>query len=349
MKNFAFIILSFALLLGGRAPVAAQERTGKVEFSDSNILSGIISLTPGSQLKIQAGASVRVLALDRVREIRCAPETEEMERAWRFKEAGQTAKEFFGEPYPVRHLLTTITLADGETITGHLYTTVFYVADGENVQKVILLAKQRGKEGGTYQSLVYPKQITFGDPTAAATAMVKLKLSGLGAKPEVIAITRGALVRLEAKRSGTTGEWEMPSPLGREFFLAVKNGSAMRVGWPAAADEKLLALVRAALPNAEDFFNDRRILGAVEDPANAAAYSLVLAMRTAQTYGTSNQTWRLELYRWKLDDDRRVMLAEKNYFFRGAVAKNEPPPVVELSAALWQIHPVGGVWTMGNE
>ena len=39
-----------------------------------------------------------------VREIRLAPEREEMDRNWRFKEAGQTAKEYFGDPYPVRAL-----------------------------------------------------------------------------------------------------------------------------------------------------------------------------------------------------------------------------------------------------
>ena len=74
MKKFKFVILSFALLLGGLAPASAQERAGKIEFSDSNILSGVISLTPGTELKIQAGPSVRVLAFDRVQEIRFTPE-----------------------------------------------------------------------------------------------------------------------------------------------------------------------------------------------------------------------------------------------------------------------------------
>ena len=223
MKIFAFIIFSFALLLGGVAAASAQERAGKIEFSDSNVLSGIISLTPGSELKIEAGPAIRVLALDRVREIRFAPEKEEMERAWRFKEAGQTAKEFFGDPYPVRHLAVTVTLADGEKISGHLYTTVLYVADGDNVQKVILLAKQHGKEGDTFQSLVYPKLISFGD-SAAATATVKLKLSGLGAKPEVIAITRGALVRLEAKRAAAPANLKCRRRWARSFLSRQKAG-----------------------------------------------------------------------------------------------------------------------------
>ncbi len=345
MKKFKLVIVNFALLLGGIAAAMAQERAGKIEYSDSNVLSGVISLTPGAELKIQDGSSVRVLAFDRVQEIRFTPEKEEMERAWRFKEAGQTAKEFFGSPYPVRHLATTVTLGDGEKIKGHLYTTVLYVADGENVQKVILLAKQRGKEGDPMPSLVYPKRISFGDHATVATATVKLKLSGLGAKPEVVAITRGALVQLEAKPSGVPGEFSMPSPLGKEFFLAAKSGGRMQVGWPKARDEKVVTLVRNALTNSEDFFDDRQVLGAVEDTTNSEIYSLVFAIRKGKTYGTSNQSWRLELYRWKLDDDRRVMLAGQDYFFRGTTAKNQPPPPVELSEKLWNLHRNGDVWS----
>ena len=349
MNHFRYIS-GLALLLAGLAAAPAQERAGKIEFSDGNLLSGVISLTPGSELKLEAGPKIRTLALDRVREIRFAPEKEAMERAWRFKEAGQTAKEFFGEPYPVRHLAATITLGNGEKITGHLYTTVLYVADGDNVQKVILLAKQRGKEGDTFQSLVYPKLISFGD-SAAATAMVKLKLSGLGAKPEVIAITRGALARLEAKPHGGGGEFEMPSPLGKEFFIAAKSGPTILVGWPKPDDEKITALVRGALTNSEDFFDDRRILGALEDKPNSEIYSLVLAVRKGKTTldETRSQPWRLELYRWKLDEDGRVMLAGQDYFFRGIGAKDEAPPAVELSAKLWHLHQDGGVWTTSDE
>jgi hypothetical protein len=350
MKNFG-LKLSLPLLACGIAAASAQERAGKIEFSDSNVLSGVISLTPGSELKIEAGPAIRVLTLDRVREIRFAPEKEEMARAWRFKEAGQTAKEYFGDPYPVRSLAATVTLGDGEKISGHLYTTVLYVTDGDNAQKVILPAKQSGKEGDTFQSLVYPKQITFSGSAAPVTAIVRLEMSGLGAKPEVVAITRGALVRLEAKPGGRPGEFEMPSPLGREFFIAAKSGQTILAGWPKPADEKIATLVRSALTNSEDFFDDRRILGAFEDTTNSEIYSLVLAARKGRTTldETRSQPWRLEIYRWKLDHDGRVMLAGQDYFFRGIGAKDEAPPTVELSEKLWNIHKDGEAWTTSDE
>ena len=345
--------LVLVLLACSRPLALAGERPGKIEFSDHTILAGAISLTPGSELKIQAGQVVRVLDLERVLTLRFAPEREELERSWRFKEAGQTAKEFSGDPYPVRYLQTTVTLGNGEKISGHLYTTVLYVAEGDRVQKVILAAKQRGKPGENFQSLIYPQQISFDDSPAKAVAQVTLKLNlpDPGAKPEVVGITRGALVRLEASPGGEALRFTMPSPLGQKFFLAIKSQNRIRVGWPKSADARLVVLVRSALANSEDFFDDRRVLGAFLNQTNSEIYSLILAVRKGETTlnETRSQPWRLEVYRWKQADDGRVLLAGHNHFFRGIGTKDEALPEVELSDDLWKIHPAGDIWTTDKE
>jgi hypothetical protein len=291
--------------------------------------------------------------LDRVREIRVSPEKEEMDRDWRFKEAGQTAKEFFGDPYPVRYLQATVVLAGGETLTGHLYSTVLYVEGAESAQKVVLLSKQRGDEGATLQSMIYPTRISFGGATAADTDTVALRVKwpGLGAGSEIAALTRGALVRLEAAPAGPAGEFKMPSPLGREFFLAIRTGGKVVAGWPAGSDQKTLARVQDALTNAEDFFDERRVLGVVPDPAAAEVYSLVLAARKGKTTLAQprSQPWRLEIYRWKTEEGGdRLMLAGQGWLFRGIDAKDEVPPTVELSDKLWHIHKDGDTWTAGE-
>jgi hypothetical protein len=171
--------------------------------------------------------------------------------------------------------------------------------------------------------------------------MIQLNLAGLAANSEVVAITRGALVRLEAKPRGATGQYEMPSPLGQRFFLAAKHGPTLLVGWPKTTDDKIAALIRRALTNSEDFFDDRRVLGAFPEPTNSEIYSLILAARKGKTTldQTRSQPWRLELYRWKQDEDGRVMLAGRNYFFRGIGARDEAPAAVELSEKLWQVVP----------
>jgi hypothetical protein len=348
-------LLALALLAWAAfpAPAAQEPRDGRIEFSDGSLLDGKISLTPGGALKIESGPQIRVLDLDRVREIRLSPEKEEMDRNWRFKAAGQTAKEFFGEPYPVRFLQATVLLAGGESFTGHLYSTVLYVEGGETAQKVLLLSKQRGAEGQSFQSIVYPTRISFAGATVADTATATLRFKGPALAPgsEIAVLTRGALVRLAAAPAGPAGEFKMPSPWGREFFLAIKTGGKIVAAWPAQKDEKTLAQVQKALPKSEDFFDERRVLGVVRDPAAAEIYSLLLAVRKGRTTldETRSQPWRLEIYRWKTEEGSdRLMLAGQGWLFRGIDAKSEAAPAVELSDKLWHIHKDGETWTVGE-
>ena len=341
-------LLAWAVLA---ATGAEEPRDGRVEFSDGSLVEGKISLTPGGELKIESGPQIRVLDLDRVSEIRLAPESEEMDRNWRFKTAGQTAKEFFGEPYPVRNLQATILLAGGESFTGHLYSTVLYVEGAETTQKVLLLSKQRGDEGQSLSALVYPTRISFGGATVADTGTAKLRLKRPGSDPrsEIAALTRGALVRLAVTPAGPPGEFKMTSPWGKEFFLAIKTGGKIVAGWPAERDEKTQAQVQNALPKSEDFFDERRVLGVVRDPAAAEIYSLILAARKGKTTleATRSQPWRLEIYRWKTEEGSgRLMLAGQNYLFRGITATNEMVPLVELSDKLWHIPKDGETWTV---
>jgi len=353
----AMAALAVVLALAAFAASGAGEpRDGRVEFSDSTVAEGKISLTPGASLKIESGSQIRVLDLDRVREIRIAPESETMDRNWRFKEAGQTAKEYFGDPYPVRYLQATVILAGGQSFSGHLYSTVLYVEGAESAQKVLLLYKQTGAEGKSLKDLVYPVRISFGSATATDTATATLRfLNATTPKPspgsEIAALTRGALVRLTVSPASAPNEFKMSSPLGREFFLAVKTGGKISVAWPPEKDEKTLAQVRAALPKSEDFFDDRRVLGVFRDPAASEVYSLIFAVRKGQTTldQPKSQPWRLEIYRWKTEEaSDRLMLAGQGYLFRGIGAKDEAVPTVELSPNLWHIRHDGEIWTVGE-
>jgi hypothetical protein len=344
------VVLATAL-----SPAATPDapRSGRVEFSDGKILAGNISLSPGSELKLHVGDQLKVLALDRVQRIEMFPEKESMEQNYRFIEAGKAIKETEGQPYPVRFLTTRLTLAGGETITGHLYTTVLYVGGEESAQKVILLAKQRGKEGETLSSLVYPVKITFdgGAKEVPAAIRIRLKLPGIGPNAKMGALARGSLVQLEVKPAAS-GEYLVASPLGKEVFLAVEAGRRIYVGWPRQSDANLAALIRNAMPNSEDFFDQRKVLGAFRDEASADIYSLVLAARAGKTTleETRSQPWRLEIYRWKQDQEsQRVMLAGQGYFFRGIEASGSPAPAVELTEQLWNLKKSGNVWVAGEE
>jgi hypothetical protein len=338
MKVLALgISLALATALG--AETAA--RPGEIQFSNGETQSGAISLTPGREFQIHTGKELRSLALDAVREIRIAPESEKMEQKWRFVEAGRVEKEKWGQPYPTRNLRAILVPVSGDSLAGHLYTTVLYVAgpatatnDAETT-KVVLLAKQRGKEGETFADLVYPARIVFADPGQVSQDMTGRLTIRVRNKAEVVALTRGALTRLPAAPAGRE-EQRLPSPFGAGLFLAERTDSAIRVGWPAAADAELRARIEKLFGEVRDFFDRFRLLGVQADGEDV--YALVMASRAGKTTLPAglSQPWRLEIWRWKLDGDQ-AMAAGRGYFFRGIVEQGSEPPPVALDPALWNI------------
>jgi len=323
--------------------VAQEPRPGLVQFSNGETVVGQISLTPGADLKVVNGTTLSTLTLDKVQEIRLAPEEETIEQKWRFPMAGQTRKEKWGAPYPVRHLRATIVLGNGQTVAGHLYTTVLYMEGPEKNQKVILEAKQRGQEGATFQSLVYPASVRFTDAAVVTESRIRLQT---GLPGTLVALTRDALVRLEA-----SGD-QLPSPLGAELFVAVQTATNITVGWPVEQDAELTKSVQNALPDVRDFFDVLGLRGVWRDPLTGDVYSLMLLERRGATTlnAERSQPWRCEVWRWKFaDEEKRLLVAGRNYFFRGIVARGEHAPAVTMSPKLWSLRKTGDTWKMDDQ
>ena len=347
--SFNWLVSTTFLLLAG-VSFAQEPRPGIVQFSNGETVAGQISLTPGAELKIVNGTTLSTLTLDKVQEIRLAPEEETLEQKWRFPVAGQTRKEKWGAPYPVRHLRATVVLGNGQTVAGHLYTTVLYLEGPEKNQKIILEAKQRGQEGATFQSLVYPASVRFTDVAVAAESRIRLQT---GLPGTIVALTRGALVRLQA-----SGD-QLPSPLGAELFVAVQTATNIMVGWPrsergepAENDEVITKAVRDALPDVRDFFDVLGLHGVWRDPITGDVYSLMLLERRGATTlnAERSQPWRCEVWRWKFaDEDKKLLVAGRNYFFRGIVTRGEPAPAVTTSLRLWNLHKSGETWKTGDQ
>ncbi len=353
--SWAAALLALGVAAGPTASAGSQARPGAVQFSNGETITGQLSLPPGADLRLHVnGNQIRVLDFDRVREIRLAPADEQMVRKWRFPDAGQTKKEFSGRPYLVRSLQATVFLASGESITGHLYTTVLYVEPAEgSARKVILPAKQRGQEGEGADALVFPARIRFSDGAGSAEETIRLqvRLPGLTDRSRVAALTWGALLTLEGRTGDATGEYRLPSPLGRDFILGVQTGNRIVVGWPERADASFTALVQTNLAGTEDFFDDRKLLGVFYDAPNQDIYSLLMLARRGQTTldAAKSQPWRLVVLRWKYDPESgRVLLARRGYLFRGLEGKAETPPAVTLSDKLWRPKRQGEVWVAGE-
>lgn len=315
------------------AAVAQSNRLAMVQFSNGEQAEGTLSLTPGDELKIHDGKELKTLGLDVVQDMVFEPEKETMEQKWRFLEAGRTQKEKWGKPFPVREMRATVSVADGTVIRGHVYTTVLYLEGKEQTTKVVLRAKDRGNEGQTFADIVYPVRISFSDRAPSVNGTIGIKVSDAEAT-ELVALTPGALLRLPATRLTEGPTFRLAGLLTSHLFLAVRTPSRITVGWPAPADTGLVTRIEQGLGNAEDFFDARTLLGVHRSGDDV--YSLLMLSRRKSTTleAAESQPWRLEIWRWK-DNGERLMVAGRGFFFRGILAKDEQPPPVSLSAAIW--------------
>jgi len=315
-------------------------RPAQVQFSNGDMAGGLISLTPGSEFKIFVGSTLKTLPLEQVQEIRLEPEKESIEQKWRFVEAGRTQKTKWGQPYPVRELRAIITLADGSTSQGHLYTTVLYLEGQEQTTKIVLRAKDKGNEGQTFNDLVYPVRVTFTDKALSVPGTITIKRANSNAN-ELVALTPGAFLRVSATRTPDAKGFQLTGLPITNPFTAFRTGSEIEVDWPANADTGLTARVKQALGNAQDFFDSQELLGVQRDGTDI--YSLLMLFRKGPTTleQADSQPWRLEVWRWK-DNGDRLMIAGRGYFFRGIIPKTASPPAVVLLPEVRTSEPKGG-------
>jgi len=237
---------------------------------------------------------------------------------------------------------------------GHLYTTVLYVRKDEEVKKVVVSAKQRGKEGENLQSLVYPTRVCFSGITEKKESVTKMIVRHGCAGPgtRIVALTWGALNRLEAKPGEKPDAYMFPSPLGEKVFLAVRSGDEIVVGWQQEENEQIKSLIAAALVQVRDFFDERALLGVFYDKAFEDIYSLLLLSRYGPTTlaAPRDRPWRVAVWRWKYDPEiNSVMLAGRGFFFRELKTVGGPVPHVILSEQLWNVRKDSGVWIVGEK
>ncbi len=79
---------------------------------------------------------------------------------WHFKDTGSDIKEYSGHTYPARELQYTVTLINGQTVTGGIVAPLYLLTKSDDV--VFLLNKrQKGAVDAKLKSLEYIKQVIF--------------------------------------------------------------------------------------------------------------------------------------------------------------------------------------------
>ena len=252
---------------------AQDGRPGSIQFSNGDIVEGVLSVTPGSPIKIQAGKTLEEIPFQSIREIRFRPRKETMEQKWRFVEAGRNEKKRWGAPYPIREITATVYLAGNKTMAGHLYTTVVYIENVGKTTKTVIKAKDKGAEGERLEDVVYPVRIAFSDDAADVPGDIHVDVEAAG-RVEFVVLAERSLLRLEARTDKTVGDLVLPSLTASNVFAGVKQDEVLKIGWPKDRDEALDSMIVKAMPDVRDFFDDRKVLGTWRDDTDV--YSLMM-------------------------------------------------------------------------
>ncbi len=87
------------------------------------------------------------------------------EKEWHFKESGSDLKEFTGKTYPVRETSYTLTLVNGQAITGGIVEPIT-LERREGPYLFSLLKRDKGQVGQSLRQLIYVQRIDFDDAVA---------------------------------------------------------------------------------------------------------------------------------------------------------------------------------------
>lgn len=323
--------------------LAAALHADTVTWSNGRTWEGQVELA--ERVRLHDGRRVRSWGADEIAEIVLSPATQRMERAWVFKEAGKTAKEFSGEPYPTLELQSSVALRSGEIVGGHLLTTAFYLSVSNRTEKLVLKFKLRGQEGQSVTDVVYAARIRFGAEPAAAAGGPRacITVAGAGAGAELALVSRARMQEAGVRRSGTnTFQIRID---GGDIVPAVRTGSTIAVGWGGQITPAARSRIEQGLRDLKDFFDDRQLLACSQDPADeTTCHTLLLLTRAARTTldGPCTQPWRLEIWKWRLGSDPGdITAATRGVLFRGIRSPDAPLPAIRLDSGLRPIEQLG--------
>lgn len=141
-------------------PVREDARPGTVTLSNGDVIKGYIYTTREKRLRIFdiQNKTRRDVPLEAVSLIEVNVEQEGMEKEWRWKEEGSDVKLYTGRAYPWKKYVTTITLLDGEKITGHM-SGLIYVQTGDKTRKFLIHDKDKGEVDQKLSDIVHIKKI----------------------------------------------------------------------------------------------------------------------------------------------------------------------------------------------
>jgi len=137
-----------------------ETRRGTVTLSTGQVIKGPIATTREKPIRVWDAAEkeYRDVPLSLIRTLEANVLWERDEKEWHFIESGSDIKEYSGKTYPARELQYTVTLLNGQTITGGIVAPLYVGNRGEQ-QTLVLHKRQKGPIGQKLTDLAYVQRV----------------------------------------------------------------------------------------------------------------------------------------------------------------------------------------------
>jgi hypothetical protein len=243
-----------ATLLLALAALAQDADRATVTLSSGERHEGAFSFTEGRKLELydaQKSKRIRIDAAEIAR-VSVTVEEEKLEQGWMFKEESDHTKIKLPFKYPLRRLVTEVTLVSGDVLKGRVIGCVFYLETESDRKRFFFTSDQKGEKGQALQDLVYVKEVVLPNRKVGDKAAGTMKVPGTAA---VVNIPRE--VSFQPPFTGL--------PSGRyDVFLFGETKVRYGLAGDRVPPEDLKAM-QAKVDAVEEFFTKKRLVDAARE------------------------------------------------------------------------------------
>src|SRR5579862_75402 len=319
--SFLFFVFLPLVTYAEDAPDLAQ-----ITYSNGDKAEGDFSLTPGKNLDIfDLNKKKRFsVAAEEIVRVSVSVEEEKMEQGWMFREEGLKDKIKLPFTYPLRQLLTDITLNSGAVLHGHC-NGVFYLEKDGDSKRYLLYANQKGEKGQTLNDIPYVKEIAFPNRKAAEG-----KLGAIKAPPHTALFSAEREMTFESPLTALVpGKYDaivfpdkFPQPHGQTPYKIRYGLSGENM---PDADVKAM---QAKVDLIENFFTKQRIVAAFKNGKTVCA--LMELTRSEASYDAGIRFARWEM--WTFEPTPQSWdIRKRLYLHREKFSDKEPLPAFEYA------------------
>lgn len=318
LVSLIMIVMSFTIYAEESADLA------KVTFSNGETATGDFSLTAGRKLEIfdlERKKRISIAAEDIAR-ISVTVEEEKMEQGWMFREEGLKDKIKLPFKYPLRQLITAVTITSGAVVKGHCNGTFYLEKDGDS-KRYVLYANQKGEKGQMLDDVVYVREVAFPNRKA-----VEGKLGTLTAPPGTALYDFERDMTLEQPFTALLpGKYDVfifpdkfPNP-HKDMVFKVRYGLTGTKVTP-----EVQALLQMRIDPIEDFFTKKKVIAAASVGKNI--HALIEMTRSEASYDAGLRFARIEV--WNFEPTQQSYDIKKRMFLRREkFSDKEPLPKFE--------------------